>query len=107
MEFCIVITTVDAQREADTITEVLLKEHLGACIHHFPVQSHYHWKGKIETTTEIRIEIKTRAALFENVKKRLLSLHPYDVPEIIAIPVTNAHADYLDWIREETLEASR
>ena len=102
--FCTVITTVDTQSAAEKISEKVLEAHLGACVQQFPIQSRYRWQGKIESASEIRIEIKTRCMLFDRLKTLLLALHPYELPEIISCPINDAHQNYLDWIRDNTLE---
>ena len=100
--FCIVTTTLDDPVAAQKITQTLLQERLAACIQQQQIQSSYRWQGALESSEEIRLEIKTRTALFPQVKARILALHPYDLPEIIAVAITDAHSDYLEWIRDET-----
>jgi periplasmic divalent cation tolerance protein len=101
-DYCTVITTTDNPENADTITRTLLEEKLAACIQSFPVKSAYRWKGNIVTAEEIRLEIKTKSALFHDVKARIESLHTYDVPEIMMYAADDAKFDYLRWIEEET-----
>jgi periplasmic divalent cation tolerance protein len=97
-DYCIVVTTVDDPDTAAHITKSLLDKKLAACIQHVPIQSHYRWQGAVEASSEIRLEIKTRSDLFEAVKSEIIALHSYDLPEIIAIPIGDAHTDYLEWI---------
>lgn len=101
-DYCIVITTVDDAKTAAGITQSLLEKKLAACIQQTRIKSHYRWKGAIEEAEEIRLEIKTRSDLFEEIEKTILSLHSYDLPEIIMIPVNKGHAAYLAWVSEET-----
>jgi len=63
-----------------------------------PVRSLYHWAGNFETSTEVPLAIKTAAAAYPAVESLVRSLHPYELPEIIAIPVTAGYKPYLDWI---------
>ncbi len=101
-DYGIVITTTDSKAVADRITQSLLEKRLAACIQQFFVQSSYRWQGAIETADEIRLEIKTTSAHFEAVRSEILTLHNYDVPEILMLPVTAGHRDYLTWLSDET-----
>jgi periplasmic divalent cation tolerance protein len=101
-DYCIVITTTDNAENADVITRTLLEEKLAACIQAFLVKSSYRWKGNIVTAEEIRLEIKTKSALFDDIKARIESLHTYDVPEIMMFRADDAKFDYLRWIENET-----
>ncbi len=100
--FCIVITTLDDPVAAQKITQTLLQKRLAACIQQLEIQSSYRWQGALESAEELRLEIKTRTSLFPQIKAQILALHPYNLPEIIAIPIIDAHSDYLEWISEET-----
>lgn len=85
---------------AQALAEALVGERLAACVNHLPgVSSTYRWKTKVVTDNEELLLIKTTAAQFAALKERLLSLHPYELPELIAVPVTEGHAPYLDWVR--------
>jgi periplasmic divalent cation tolerance protein len=66
------------------------------------VQSIYHWRGRIETGKEIPVVIKTRSLLYSDVEAAIRKIHPYDTPEIVAIPVVQGDARYLAWIAEST-----
>ena len=67
-----------------------------------PVVSMYHWQGQFETAQEVPLVIKTRQALYGRVEAAILAEHPYELPEIVAVPVTDGFAPYLDWIAAET-----
>lgn len=85
---------------ARRIAEALVDERLAACVNQLPgIRSTYRWQGELITDSEELLLIKTTAARFEALKARLLELHPYEVPELIAVPVEHGHATYLDWIR--------
>jgi periplasmic divalent cation tolerance protein len=62
----------------------------------------YHWQGEIETAREVPVTIKTRAPLYAQVEAAIVAAHPYELPEIIAIPITHGLPAYLDWIDTET-----
>jgi periplasmic divalent cation tolerance protein len=91
---------------ARRIAETLVAERLAACVNRLPgIASTYRWQGEVTTDSEHLLLIKTTAARFEALRTRLLTLHPYDLPELIAVPVEHAHAPYLAWVREATGEA--
>ncbi|HTC27668.1 divalent-cation tolerance protein CutA [Dyella sp.] len=95
--YCTCPDAASAQRLADA----LVNEALAACVNRVPgIQSTYRWQGKVITDTEELLLIKTTAERFDALKTRVLALHPYDVPEVIAVPIEQAHAPYLDWIRD-------
>jgi periplasmic divalent cation tolerance protein len=85
---------------AQRLAETLVGERLAACVNRLPgVLSTYRWQGEVNTGGEELLLIKTTAAGFETLKARLLELHPYEVPELVALPVERGHAAYLDWVR--------
>lgn len=94
----VVLTTVGSRKEADRIAQVLITENLAACINLFPISSVYRWEGKICNDEEIQLIIKTDLNRFDSIQARITQLHSYDLPEIIALPITQASPDYLNWI---------
>lgn len=85
---------------SDTFARTLVEEGLATCINRLPgVRSTYRWEGKVSTEIEALLLIKTTAARFDALKARLLELHPYELPELIAVPVERGHEAYLDWVR--------
>jgi periplasmic divalent cation tolerance protein len=94
---------VDDAAAADRIAEALLDERLVACAQRtVPITSRYRWKGSLESADEWLVLLKTRAELAERVVARVVEDHPYDVPEVIVLPVIGGAPDYLDWIDEVT-----
>lgn len=90
---------------AARLGETLVEERLAACVNRLPgVASTYRWEGKVVTDSEELLLIKTTAARFEALRARLLVLHPYALPELIAVPVEHGHAAYLDWVRAGTAD---
>lgn len=88
---------------AQTLAEALVGERLAACVNRLPgAISTYRWQGRVATDTEELLLIKTVASRLEALKTRLLELHPYDLPELIAVPVEHGHEAYLDWVRAQT-----
>jgi periplasmic divalent cation tolerance protein len=85
---------------AQEIAEALVGEQLAACVNRVPgISSTYRWQGAVTTEREELLLIKTTARRFEALKSRLLELHPYELPELIAIPVERGHDAYLEWVR--------
>ncbi len=102
-KFLAVFVTAASQDDAVRIARAVVEERLAACGNIVgTVRSIYRWKGGIEDQAEVMLVLKTRAALFEALRQRVVELHGYEVPEVIALPVEAGHAPYLDWIRENT-----
>ncbi len=89
---------------ADRIATTLVQERLAACVNLLPVTSVYRWKGEICRDPEVTALIKVRADGVERLRDRLRQLHPYDLPEIVALPVdADGSLDaYIDWVRSES-----
>lgn len=103
MPHVLVLTTLPDRGAADALGRSLVEARLAACVSvGAPVQSIYHWRGSIETSLEAPLTIKTRADLFDAVAAAIRAAHPYELPEILAVPVCDGTADYLAWIDAET-----
>jgi len=88
---------------AKRIAHVLVEEGLAACVNlGAPMLSIYSWKGEIEGADEIPLWIKTTAGRQADLIAALTRLHPYEVPEILVVPVSDGHPAYLQWVREQT-----
>jgi periplasmic divalent cation tolerance protein len=99
----LVVTQMPDRASALTLARSLLDSRLAACVSvGAPVESLYHWRGKIETTQEIPVVVKTRSERYAAVEAAIRSGHPYELPEIVAVPVTDGLAPYLQWIADET-----
>lgn len=97
------LTTLPDREAARELARSLLDGRLAACVSvGAPVESMYHWQGATETASEIPLTIKTRGALFDEVVAAIRSRHPYELPEIIAVPISDALPAYLAWIDAET-----
>ncbi|MHB8902581.1 MAG: divalent-cation tolerance protein CutA [Thermoguttaceae bacterium] len=102
-DFIQVLTTTASQDEARQIAEVLVERRLAACVQiSGPIGSVYRWQGRIESAEEWQCQIKTRQSLLDELSKAILELHPYQVPEIIAVPIVGGSRDYLEWLEKET-----
>jgi periplasmic divalent cation tolerance protein len=100
-ERIVVFCTVGKAEDAERIAHELVTRGLAACVNVVPgLISIYRWKGKVERDPEHLLVIKTRAERFEALREALVSLHPYDVPEVIALPIVAGHAPYLEWLDE-------
>lgn len=97
-----VLTTVNSEDASNRIATRLLERRLAACVQvSGPVKSSYWWKGQIETATEWYCIAKTTAARYRDVEAAITSEHPYDEPEIVAIPIPAGSEGYLRWIGEQ------
>lgn len=100
-DICVLYSTVPPSRSADLAKRLLDKE-LVACVNITPVRSLYRWKGESCDEEEHLLIIKTRRDLADRVIKALKAMHPYELPEIIVLPVTNGYLPYLEWVHGET-----
>jgi periplasmic divalent cation tolerance protein len=98
-----VFTTIDDAQAAERIARALVEARLAACVQIAgPIASVYRWKGKVEQAREWLCIIKSREALYRKIEAEIKRLHPYDVPEIIAIPICKASGDYICWLEQAT-----
>ena len=101
--YLVVFITTSSYEEARKIADALVSQRKAACVNIVPkVNSLFRWKGKIEDAEESLMVVKTRAELFPDVVSTVKSIHSYDVPEIIALPIVEGNPDYLSWLKEET-----
>ena len=99
----VVFMTAANGEEATRLAEMLVGAHLAACVQILPeMESVYRWQGKIERQSEILLIAKTTRAKFAELEREVLALHSYDTPEIVAVPIVNALAPYLDWLNKAT-----
>ena len=104
--YVVVVTSVAEREAAERIAETLVTERLAACAQVLgPQTSIYRWNDKVERATEWRLEIKTASTRLTALERRLLELHPYDVPECIALPIIHGSDAYLRWLAEESESA--
>ena len=96
-----VTTTVEAQEDADNLTRLVLERRLAACVQVSDCYSSYHWQGAIKQDNELKLVMKSHLKLYQELEKLILANHPYDTPEILAIPVQFCNSDYLDWMAGE------
>jgi len=107
MSFVQVLTAVDTQEHAQLIAQTVVEQRLAACAQVIgPISSIYWWKGQLETAGEFLCLLKTRADLYRAVEQAVREAHPYEVPEILAMPVSAGLPAYLAWVEGETAHAS-
>ena len=101
----VVLSTAPDDETAGVIARTLVEERLAACVSQVPqIRSVYHWQGEITEAAEILLIIKTHSRLAPELTRRLGELHPYEVPEILVLPVAAGSRAYLEWIMAETSE---
>ena len=107
MQALLVLCTCPDVASAARIAEALVAERLAACVTRLPgARSVYRWQGVIEQADEVQLLIKTTRAGFETLRARLCALHPYELPEILAVAVEAGHAPYLDWLAAQVTPSS-
>lgn len=104
MKAVIALTAFPDPKTARKIAKLLVQKKLAACVNVLPKgTSYYRWKNKLESTSETVLLIKTGAARFSKMSAFLKQRHPYDVPEILAVPVRAGDKDYLKWLNDSLL----
>jgi periplasmic divalent cation tolerance protein len=104
-DIVLILTTVPDGDRGEQLARTLVDERLAACVNVLPpMTSFYRWKGRVEQDVERQLAIKTTRARVAAVQARIRELHPYELPELIVVTVTDGAAAYLDWVRGETKE---
>lgn len=105
MEPLLVITNCPDEASANSIALAVVEARLAACVNILPhIQSVYRWQGAVESAVETPLHIKTTAAAYPALEELIRRKHPYDVPEIIALPIARGLPAYLNWLAAETLK---
>ncbi len=101
-EFIQLFTTTEKRDDAEIISKRVVEQRLVACAQVIgPIKSTYWWKEKIEQTEEWLCIMKSRSDLYEALEKAIKSIHPYEVPEIVAVPIVSGSRSYLAWLEQE------
>ncbi|MCK9871627.1 divalent-cation tolerance protein CutA [Nocardiopsis dassonvillei] len=96
-------TTVDSRDGAERLARSVVEHRLAACAQvSGPITSFYRWEGRIQADEEWTVVVKTAADRLDELTAHLGEVHPYDVPEVVAVPVTGGNPAYLEWVRDET-----
>ncbi|RIH86074.1 Divalent-cation tolerance protein CutA [Calidithermus terrae] len=99
----VVLCTVPDEDSARRIAQALVAEGLAACVNVLPrLTSVYRWEGEVTSGEELLLIVKTREERYAALEARVKELHPYAVPEVIALPIRHGSKDYLDWLAEST-----
>ncbi|MBF0517396.1 MAG: divalent-cation tolerance protein CutA [Nitrospirae bacterium] len=99
MDFYVVLVTVPDSKTANTIGQALVSEGLAKCVNiTASVKSIFHWEGKVQEEEELLLIIKAKKANFQSLMSKVRGLHPYSIPEIIALPIVDGSEDYLGWL---------
>lgn len=99
----LVLTNLPDEAAAQALATALVTERLAACVNVLaPCRSVYRWRGEIENATEVPLLIKTTVARYEALEAAIRARHPYELPEIIAVPIAHGLPEYLDWLATET-----
>jgi len=98
----VVLVTCGSTKEASKLGKAIVRERLAVCVNIIssPVRSIYRWKGRIESAKEFLLIIKTTRKRFPSLEREILRLHSYDLPEIIAIPITMGSKGYMKWLED-------
>jgi periplasmic divalent cation tolerance protein len=97
----VVLCTLPDREQATRLARALVEERLAACANLVPgLTSVYRWQGAIQQDEEVLLLVKTTQAVYTRLEQRIRALHPYELPEIIAVPIQTGQADYLKWIQE-------
>ncbi len=95
----IILCACPDQESAERIAYHLVENRLAACVNiSSPIKSVYRWQGEIEAADEVMLFIKTSASSYDELEQAILSLHPYELPEVVALPVDKGQQNYLGWI---------
>ena len=106
-DIVLVLSTAPDVVTGERIASALVEERLAACVNVVPgLASIYRWRGRIERDNEVLCIVKTRRPLLVRVARRLAALHPYEVPEMLVLPVRGGARSYVTWLREETQSLS-
>jgi len=104
MNILMVITNAPDRDTALKIAHALVERKLAACVNVLAeCTSVYRWRGKLETATEVPLLVKTRAEIYGEVEAAIKSMHPYELPEIVAVRIERGSPDYLDWVTAATV----
>jgi periplasmic divalent cation tolerance protein len=100
--YCMVITTAPSRDEAEKLAQGILENRLAACVQWSEIRSFFFWDGQIQNDDEVSLFIKTTTKRYSALESYIREYHPYDVPEIIQLPITGGSSEYLAWLDATT-----
>lgn len=98
--FCLVYITCGSRKEAERISDALVKEKLAACVNFFPINSVFEWDGEIKQEKEFALLCKTTKDKIPQLKKKVKEIHSYEVPAILIIEIKEGNEEFLDWVEK-------
>ena len=102
-EFCLVLSNFPDHASAHKLAEHLVTQQLAACVNILPAgTSIYQWQNQLHQDNEVAVIIKTRHTLLPQIEHAILAQHPYELPEIISVPIEHGYQPYLNWLSEQT-----
>ncbi|MFN4216185.1 MAG: divalent-cation tolerance protein CutA [Brevinematales bacterium] len=104
MRYGIVLIAIDTKENAEKLSHLLLDKHLAGCVQLLPMESHYLWQGKKETSSEVLMVVKTHSKKYKAIEELVKTNHPYQVPEILFISIHNILKSYQKWLDESLKE---
>jgi periplasmic divalent cation tolerance protein len=104
--FCVVLTTLESEAQAEALAQQIVQARLGACVQVQGIKSFYLWQGQARQERECLLMIKTRSALYARLQDFIRERHSYETPEIVQLPITAGWPDYLAWVATQTLTRS-
>jgi periplasmic divalent cation tolerance protein len=107
MAHCVVLTSCGTRDKASAIARALVERRLAACVQMVPIESVYTWQGRVEEAAEILLLVKIKQADYPEVEQAIRALHDYATPEIVALPIEQGFAGYLDWVDAVTARKAR
>ena len=103
LDVCVILVTAPDESVAERITRTLVEERLAACGNIVPrIRSIYRWDDAVQQDDEVLVILKTERARVEGLRERVVALHPYDLPEVLVLPILGGHAPYLEWVARST-----
>lgn len=101
-DYCIAMTTLEDEEGASRFARAVVEAKLAACVQLLHIRSTFSWEDAVEDASEVLVLMKTRTSVYDRLQQFVCDNHPYDVPEILQIPVTTGYAPYLSWINRNT-----
>jgi periplasmic divalent cation tolerance protein len=101
-DYLLVTTTVERREDADALARKLVEDRTAACVQVMgPIESTYRWRGSVEVAQEWLCLAKTTRASYADLERAILGLHPYETPEVVALPIVDGSTAYLEWLGEQ------